>query len=86
VKKKMQGIPPLQRKLKFRVIIMAVVLAVLVAAVVMVSVMMVSVVFPVSGCGSDVGGWWHWWWGVVAVVVTATAVKSNQMLDISGEK
>ena len=56
----MQGIPPLQRKLKFRVIIMAVVLAVLVAAVVMVSVMMVSVVFPVSGRGSDVGGWWHW--------------------------
>ena len=82
----MQGIPPLQRQLKFRVIIMAVVLAVLVAAVVMVSVMMVSVVFPVSGRGSDVGGWWHCWWGVVAVVVTATAVKSNQMLDISEEK
>jgi hypothetical protein len=83
VKKKIQGIPPLQRKLKFRVIIMAVMLAVVVAAVVMVSVVMVSVVFPVSSRGSGVGGWWHKWWWVVAVVVTATAVKSNQMLEIS---
>ena len=83
MKKKIQGIPPLQRKLKFRVIIMAVMLAVVVAAVVMVSVVMVSVVFPVSDRGSGVVGWWHWWWWVVTVVVTATAVKSNQMLEIS---
>jgi hypothetical protein len=83
VKKKIQGIPPLQRKMKFWIIIMAVMLAVVVAAVVMVSVVMVSVVFPVSGRGSGVGGWWHWWWWVVAVVVTATAVKINQMLEIS---
>ena len=83
MKKKIQGIPPLQRKLKFRVIIMAVMLAVVVAAVVMVSVVMVSVVFPVSDRGSGVVGWWHWWWWVVTVVVTATAVKSNQMLEMS---
>ena len=55
----------------------------MVAAVVMVSVVMVSVVFPVSDRGSGVVGWWHWWWWVVTVVVTATAVKSNQMLEMS---
>jgi hypothetical protein len=79
----LQGIPPLQIKLKLWVITIDVVLAVVVAAVVMVSVVMVSVVFAVSGRGSGVGACWHWWWWVVAVVVAAMAVKSNQMLEIS---
>jgi hypothetical protein len=56
VKKNNARDSPLTEKIEISGNYNTVVLAVLVAAMVMVSVMMVSVVFPVSGCNSDVGG------------------------------